>query len=101
VEQALARRGGEKNVLVAGALGIFGPLGWLYAAPLREAIPAAVLYFVLLRVLAMIPLLGYMGIGVLHIASVLLAMAYAWSYNRRGEVTPLFSGEDRPRLPGK
>jgi hypothetical protein len=102
VEQALARRGGEKNVLVAGALGIFGPLGWIYSAPLKEAIPAAIIYAVLWRVLSWIPFLGMMVVPLLALSSILLGMVYAWQYNRNGETTPLFTGdEDRPRLPGK
>src|SRR5213596_3041682 len=40
----LADRGGgdRKSLVASGALSLFlGPLGWLYAAPLREAVPAA------------------------------------------------------------
>src|ERR1044071_6289148 len=39
---ALAQRGGgdQKSVVGSGVLSLFlGPVGWIYAAPLREAIP--------------------------------------------------------------
>ncbi|MEZ4312772.1 MAG: hypothetical protein R3F14_32520 [Polyangiaceae bacterium] len=36
---------GKKRLLVSGALSFFlGPVGWLYAAPLKEAIPVIVVY---------------------------------------------------------
>ena len=42
----LARQGGdEKSVVGSGVLSaVLGPLGWLYAAPLREAVPGVAVY---------------------------------------------------------
>lgn len=101
VEQALARRGGEKNPLIGGALGLLGPLGWLYAAPVKEAVPAAIVFYIAYRVLGAIPLLGWPLLSVLSVLSVIVGVLYAFQYNRAGQVTSLFSDDDaRPRLPG-
>ena len=80
----------EKSVVASGALSLFlGPLGWLYAAPLKEAVPG-----VLLSVLAtsfvphflLLPLLG-----ILAPLSGAAGIYYAWRYNQTGERTGLFS----------
>jgi hypothetical protein len=80
----------QKSVVASGALSLFlGPLGWLYAAPLREAVPAAagviaaallVPHFLLTPVLGIVaPLSGLAGVY------------YAWRHNQTGERTGLFS----------
>jgi hypothetical protein len=85
VGQSLAARGPEqKSVVAAGALGFFlGPIGWLYAAPLKDAIPAIIimsLAFSILPHFLLIPLLG-----VLMPASALASAFYAWQHNSKGE----------------
>jgi winged helix DNA-binding protein len=103
--RTLARRpgvaGGEQKSLVAsGVLSfLFGPLGWLYAAPLREAAPAIGIYalvcWILPRVL-LAPLLA--------VANPLLALAgvaYAWRYNQTGRRTSLTDRTDRLLPPGR
>src|SRR6185436_18041468 len=42
VKQELARkpRKGEKNWMISGGASLLGPIGWLYAGSLREAVPA-------------------------------------------------------------
>jgi hypothetical protein len=79
---------GNKSLIASGALSFFlGPLGWLYAAPLKEAGAAVLIYWLLLVILPhalLAPLLGVLapvsaGIGVL----------YAWRHNQRGERTSL------------
>jgi hypothetical protein len=85
-----ARSGDQKSIVASGALSLFlGPLGWLYAAPLREAVPAAAVvigatmfvpHFLLAPVLGIVaPLSGLAGIY------------YAWRHNQTGERTGLFS----------
>jgi hypothetical protein len=93
--KALARRGGDdKSVVASGVLSlVLGPLGWLYAAPLREAVPgiaafaaagALLPHFLLMPLLAIAtPLSGIAGVY------------YAWRHNQTGQRTGLFS--DRPR----
>ena len=53
----LATRGGdEKSVVASGALSlVLGPLGWLYAAPLREAVPGVAIYVGLCTLLPQLP----------------------------------------------
>src|SRR5207247_2650384 len=102
VGRALGGGPGEKSLIAAGALGIIGPLGWVYSAPLGEAIPAFLVWLVAWKLLWLIPILGPMVASLLVPASVLLGMAYAWQHNRHGKATSLFSGDDdHPRLPGK
>jgi hypothetical protein len=87
----LVRTSGEKKSVVAsGALSlVLGPLGWLYAAPLREAVPGAAVYvglFSLLPHVLLVPLLG-----VLMPISGVAGVYYAWRHNQTGERTGLFS----------
>jgi hypothetical protein len=86
----------EKSIVASGALSLFlGPMGWLYAAPLKEAVPG-----VLVSVLAwsfvphflLVPLLG-----VLAPLSGAAGVYYAWRHNQTGERTGLFS--DRKKKP--
>ncbi|HEY7373834.1 MAG TPA: hypothetical protein VIF57_16860 [Polyangia bacterium] len=88
---ALVRGGDDKKSVVAsGALSlVLGPLGWLYAAPLREAVPGAAVYvglFSLLPHFLLVPLLG-----VLMPISGVAGVYYAWRHNQTGERTGLFS----------
>jgi hypothetical protein len=88
------RSGDEKSIVASGALSLFlGPLGWLYAAPLREAVPAAAVvvaatmfipHFLLAPVLGIVaPLSGLAGVY------------YAWRHNQTGERTGLFSDKKK------
>jgi hypothetical protein len=89
--------GDEKSIVASGALSLFlGPLGWLYAAPLEEAVPG-----VLLSLLAtsfvphvlLVPLLG-----ILAPLSGAAGIYYAWRYNQTGERSGLFSDKrKKPR----
>lgn len=103
--QALAREGGEKSLLASGILSlVLGPIGWLYAGPLREAIPGVALFAVALWFLRLLPLmLAGPGVSLLYAASGALGVLYAWQYNRTGRATPLLTGDagdHQPRLPG-
>lgn len=79
----MATRPGEKSILASAALSfVLGPFGWLYAAPLREAVPAAVLFVLLYKLLPAFlfaPLLG-----VLLPISALAGAGYAWAHNQSG-----------------
>ena len=68
---------------------VLGPLGWLYAAPLREAVPGVAIYVGLCSLLPhflLVPLLG-IAAPVSGVAGVY----YAWRHNQTGERTGLFS----------
>jgi hypothetical protein len=97
VSAGLARRtGDQKSVVASGVLSlVLGPLGWLYAAPLREAVPGAAVFVVLCSLLPhflLMPLLGVMA-PISGVAGVY----YAWRHNQTGERTGLFS--DRRKKP--
>lgn len=81
----------EKNLVVAGFLGLFGPLGWFYAAPVKEAGVATLAFLLaakLLPTILFVPLLS------LFIPlSALLGAMYAWRYNKSGQRTSLFLEE--------
>jgi hypothetical protein len=87
--------GEKKSVVASGALSlVLGPLGWLYAAPLREAVPGAAVYvglFSLLPHVLLVPLLG-----VLMPISGVAGVYYAWRHNQTGERTGLFSDKKKP-----
>jgi hypothetical protein len=87
---ALAPAGGDQKSLVgSGVLSVLlGPVGWIYAAPLREAIPGVAIYLGLCSLLPhalLAPLLG-----VLAPLSGVAGVYYAWRHNQTGERTPLF-----------
>lgn len=107
VGQALARQGGEKSVLASGVLSFFlGPIGWCYAGPLREVIPAGLAWaaiWIFFKMLWHLPFIGWMlgslGLFLLPISAI-IGVLYAWQYNKKGEVTSLFS-DGPPRLTGR
>jgi len=83
----------EKNLLVAGALGFLGgPLGWFYAAPLKEAGLATVVFLAALKILPMF--LWYMLGPVVFLASGAAGVLYAWRYNATSRRTSLLLGDD-------
>ncbi len=80
--------GKQKSLLLSGGLSFFGPLGWLYAGSLREAIPAAA---IAVLVTAIVP--SFLLMPILWLAmplSAIVGLIYAWQYNRSGQRTPLF-----------
>ena len=92
---SLARGGGrEKSLAASGVLSLFlGPVGWLYAAPLKEAIPGAIVFA---AAGALLP--GFLLMPLLGIAAPLSAFAglyYAWRHNQTGKRTSLFSDPDK------
>jgi hypothetical protein len=91
----------EKSLVASGVLSfVLGPVGWLYAAPLKDAIPA------LVAVMLISSLLPY-GIaasllGVLSPLSAAAGVIYAWRYNqtgRRASMLDFLSERTRPKLP--
>lgn len=110
-EQGLAPMRERKSVIASGALSFFlGPLGWLYAAPLKEALPVLVVYLV---VASLVPKLILIQIlRPLLPISAILGMVYAWRYNRHGRRMAILLGNPEsgapqvgrgataPRLPG-
>lgn len=78
----------RKSLLLSAGLSFFGPLGWLYAGSLREALPASAIALI---VAAIVPTFLLMPILWLVMPlSALTGLVYAWQYNRQGHRTPIF-----------
>jgi hypothetical protein len=78
----------KKSLLVSSGLSLLGPVGWLYAAPFRESVPALLAFAVVYKLLP-----SFLLMPILFLALPLSAVAglvYALQYNRYGERTPLF-----------
>lgn len=93
---SLTTRGNDqKSIIASGALSFFlGPLGWIYAAPLREAVPAAAVVVgaaMFLPHVLLTPLLG-----IVAPLSAVAGVYYAWRHNQTGERTGLFSDAKKP-----
>jgi hypothetical protein len=81
----VSRKGedGDKSIVASAALSFFlGPVGWLYAAPLREALPAILIFAVMYKILPMFLFAPLLGI-ILPI-SALAGAGYAWAHNQSG-----------------
>jgi hypothetical protein len=102
VKQELARTPGkgEKSWIKSGVASLaLGPIGWLYAGSLREAVPASVAW-VALGALAVKILPLFLMMPVLMVIWPLSAIAgvvYALQYNRHGSRQRLFDRDkDKP-----
>lgn len=86
---------GKKRLLVSGLLSFFlGPLGWLYAAPLKEAIPVIVVYLGVGWLLnAILPFLLIYVLSITQLVSAVAGVLYAWGFNSAGKRVPLFLKE--------
>ncbi|RMH39653.1 MAG: hypothetical protein D6689_15960 [Deltaproteobacteria bacterium] len=88
------RAAGKKNVwLSAGLSLVFGPVGWLYAGSLREAIPASAVYLAAAAIVPKVLLMPLAGLALP--VSGIVGMVYAWQYNRTGRRDPLWLGSRR------
>ena len=89
---------GGKSVLASGALSlVFGPVGFAYAAPLKEAAPAIAVYLLLVYLIPKLLLLWV--IFPIHALAAVAGVLYAWSYNQAGRRMPLIGKDPPPRLP--
>jgi len=91
---------GKKSVAGSAVLSaVLGPLGWLYAAPLREAVPGAAAYVGICWLLPHFLLLPVLG--VMAPISGVAGLYYAWRHNQTGERTGLFTDKPAPKKPPK
>jgi len=103
VKHELAKKPGkgEKSWIKSGVASMaLGPIGWLYAGSLREAVPAAA-GWVLLFTLAtkILPLVLLMPVLMVALPlSGIAGVVYALQYNRNGARQRLF-GDDKKQLP--
>ncbi|HEY5921990.1 MAG TPA: hypothetical protein VIV11_09990 [Kofleriaceae bacterium] len=104
VRGELARKPGkgEKSWIKSGiASTALGPIGWLYAGSLREAVPAATAWLLIMLLVSKIGIGGFLLWPVLMVALPLSGLAgvlYALSYNRHGGRQRLFGDKDK-KLP--
>jgi hypothetical protein len=84
---------GEKSLIASAGLSLLGPIGWLYAGSLKEAVPATIAQ---LLIAAIVP--SFLLMPVLLVAlplSALAGLVYAWQYNKKGERTTIFLGDGK------
>lgn len=84
----------EKSIAIGMLLGLVLPgLGLLYAAPLSAVIIACITSFALVKMLAVLPLIGPLlssvALGISALVSALLGALYVKQYNRFGKRTHL------------
>jgi hypothetical protein len=94
---------GEKSWIKSGIASIaLGPVGWLYAGSLREAVPAAAATILVgILVAKILPLVLLMPAMLIALPlSGLAGIVYALQYNRHGSRQRLF-GDEKKQLPGK
>lgn len=103
VRAELARKPGKgekswvKSAIASTAL---GPIGWLYAGSLREAVPAATAWLALMALVSkFVPLVLLMpALMVALPLSGLAGALYAVQYNRTGKRQRLFGDKDKKQL---
>ena len=105
VKQELARKPkqGEKSWITSGlASTVLGPLGWLYAGSMREAIPASILWIVAAAILTKLPALLLWPLLFVFPLSGIAGVVYALQYNRHGGRQRIFGDKadktsDKPK----
>ena len=94
---------GGKSWMASGVASMaLGPIGWLYAGSLREAVPASVGWILVASVLSKIlpaVLLMPVLLVVLPLSGI-AGVVYAMQFNKTGKRQRLF-GDDKKQLPGK
>ena len=93
VKQELARkpRKGEKSWMISGGASLLGPIGWLYAGSLREAVPATAAWLLVASVVwKVLPFLWMPLLMVVMPLSAIAGVIYALQYNRAGKRQRLF-----------
>ena len=96
VKRELEKKGPKSWVKSGIASTALGPLGWLYAGSLREAIPASAVWLALAAVASKI-IPTFLLLPVLMVAMPLSGIAgvlYALGYNKRGQRVRLFDKTD-------
>ncbi|MCB9561092.1 MAG: hypothetical protein H6709_04305 [Kofleriaceae bacterium] len=97
------REKGEKSWLASTLLStFFGPVGWLYAGSLREAIPASVGYILAASILTRLPLFLLMPVMMVAMpVSGIAGLVYAIQHNRHGKRMRLFDKDDDAKAKAK
>ena len=101
VKNELARKPakGQKSWITSGIASVaLGPLGWLYAGSLREAIPASAAWLLLAALASKIlPMVLMMPVLLVALPlSGIAGVVYALQYNRHGGRQRLFGDKTKP-----
>lgn len=78
-----AKSDDEKSVLGSAAVSLLGPVGWMYAGSWREALPAAGIQLVAMKILP--SFLFWPLAAPVALFSGAIGGYYAWRYNRTGK----------------
>jgi hypothetical protein len=99
VKNELAKKG-EKSWIKSGlASMLLGPLGWLYAGSLREAVPASVAYLAFAALLSKLPFIMWPVMMVALPLSGIAGVVYALQYNKTGARQRLWGDKKKKALP--
>lgn len=91
---------GEKSWIKSGlASMLLGPLGWLYAGSLREAVPASVAYLAFAALLSKLPFIMWPVMMVALPLSGIAGVVYALQYNKTGARQRLWGDKKKKELP--
>ena len=104
VKQELTRapKQGEKSWITSGlASTVLGPLGWLYAGSLREAIPASILWIAAAAILTKLPALLLWPLLFMFPLSGIAGVVYALQYNRHGGRQRIFGDKGNKKADAK
>ena len=103
LELARAPKHGDKSWVKSGlASMLLGPLGWMYAGSLREAVPASAAWLAFAALASkMIPMFLLMPVLIVLLPlSGIAGVVYALQYNRQGSRQRLFEKDkDKKALP--
>ena len=102
VKKELSKKGAKSWIKSGLASTAFGPLGWLYAGSMREAIPASAIWLVVATLISKIGLPTFLLMPVLLVVLPLSGIAgivYALQYNKTGKRQRLFDGDKKKALP--
>jgi hypothetical protein len=101
-ELTRAPRAGDKSWVKAGLASlVLGPLGWLYAGSLREAVPASAAWLAFAALVSSLPsLLLFPVLMVVMPLSGIAGALYAVQYNRTGKRQRLFADKANKQLTG-
>lgn len=99
-ELTKAPKQGDKSWVKSGlASTVLGPVGWLYAGSLREAVPASAAWIAFAAIAAKLPwILLFPALLVIMPLSGIAGLLYAVQYNRTGRRQRLFGDKAKKQL---
>ena len=88
---------GKKSLVASGVLSFFfGPFGWLYAGAWKEAVPGALVWLIMIKLIPHWVILAPLWLTAMAVSGG-IGLLYARKYNDKGERASLF--DDTKALP--